>query len=199
MRITLRLGLPDDLRQAAAALYWQAFGGKLAGVMGPDALALRFLDRVIRADHCLVALDDHGRLTGIAGFKTPAGSFAGGGLDDMRRVYGLWGLCWRAPLLSLLSREVDNDRFLLDGICVAPAFRGQGVGTALLSGIEDQARARGYAYVRLDVIDSNWRARALYERLGYMVVKTDHLGPLRHVFGFAASQTMVKPLGRIED
>ena len=192
--ITVSLGLPPSLRAQAASIYWQAFGGKLGRVMGPDARAHAFLARVMRADHALVARDKTGALLGLAGFKTPQGSFAGGSWTDMRAVYGLAGLAWRLPLLALLSREVDNDRFLLDGICVAPAARGLGVGSALMAAIEDEARARGYAYVRLDVIDTNWRARALYERLGYMGIKTAPLGPLRHVFGFDAAVTMVKPV-----
>lgn len=192
--ITVSLGLPPSLRDQAAVIYWQAFGGKLGRVMGPDARAHAFLARVMRADHVLVARDATGALLGLAGFKTPQGSFAGGSWTDMRAVYGLAGLAWRLPLLALLSREVDNDRFLLDGICVAPVARGLGVGSALMAAIEDEARARGYAYVRLDVIDTNWRARALYERLGYMGVKTVPLGPLRHVFGFDAAVTMVKPV-----
>jgi ribosomal protein S18 acetylase RimI-like enzyme len=192
--ITVSLGLPPSLRAQAASIYWQAFGGKLGRVMGPDARAHAFLARVMRADHALVARDETGALLGLAGFKTPQGSFAGGSWTDTRAVYGLAGLAWRLPLLALLSREVDNDRFLLDGICVAPAARGLGVGSALMAAIEDEARARGYAYVRLDVIDTNWRARALYERLGYMGIKTAPLGPLRHVFGFDAAVTMVKPV-----
>ena len=194
MRVTVRHGLPEHLRPDAAALYWQAFGGKLGRVMGPNQRALRFLQRVIRADHCLVALDAEGQLLGLAGFKTPAGSFAGGTTGDLRAIYGWSGLLWRLPLLALLSREVDNDRFLLDGICVAPAARGLGIGSALMTAIEAEAQSRGYAYVRLDVVDSNWRAKALYERLGYLAIKTDHLGLLRHAFGFDAAVTMVKPV-----
>jgi ribosomal protein S18 acetylase RimI-like enzyme len=193
-RITVSLGLPPSLRDQAVLIYWQAFGGKLGRVMGPDTRAHAFLARVMQADHVLVARDETGALLGLAGFKTPQGSFAGGSWADMQAIYGLAGLAWRLPLLALLSREVDNDRFLLDGICVAPASRGLGVGSALMAAIEDEARARGYAYVRLDVIDTNWRARALYERLGYMRVNRMPLGPLRHVFGFDAAVTMVKPV-----
>ncbi len=191
---TISHGLPEALRPEAAQLYWQAFGGKLGRVMGPDARAHRYLERVIRIDHALVVLDGDGQLLGLAGFKTPQGSFAGGSWGDLRAVYGIFGSLWRGTLLALLSREVDNDRFLLDGICVASAARNQGLGAALMAAIEDEARQRGYGYVRLDVIDSNWRARALYERLGFMAVNTSPLGPLRHVFGFDAAITMVKPL-----
>jgi ribosomal protein S18 acetylase RimI-like enzyme len=192
MGMTVQLGLPEDLRGQAAALYWQAFGAKLGRVMGPDARALRYLERVIRTDHVIVALED-GALLGLVGFKTPQAAFAGGGLNDMWAVYGL-GAFWRAGVLRLLEREVDNARFLMDGLCVDEAARGRGVGTALLDAIADEARARGYGAVRLDVIDTNPRARALYERQGFVAVKTAGLGVLRHVFGFDSATTMVRGL-----
>lgn len=196
--VSISHGLPNSLREKAAALYWQAFGGKLGRVMGPEHRAHAYLSRVIRNDHAIVARDASGRLLGLAGFQTPQGSFANGSWQDMRAVYGWLGLLWRLPLLALLSREVDNDRFLMDGLCVDRSARGLGVGTALMAAIEAEARARGYAQVRLDVIDANWRARALYERLGYTSIKTEKLGPLRYVFGFESAATMVKDVRNLE-
>ena len=190
--VTLRAGLPADLRAEAAALYWEAFGGKLGMVMGPQPKAMAFLLRVLRQDHAIAALDEAGGLLGMAGFKTPAGSFAGGEAADVIAIYGQLGALWRLPLLWMLGREVDNDRFLLDGICVTRAARDQGIGTALMAAIGDEAAARGYGQVRLDVIDSNWRAKALYERLGFRVEKITSIGWLRFVYGFRAAITMVK-------
>jgi ribosomal protein S18 acetylase RimI-like enzyme len=194
MTITVSRGLPEDLRTEAAAIYWQAFGGKLGRVLGPDDRAIAFLMRTIQSTHCLIARSADGRLLGIAGFKTAAGAFAGGSFADLHAVYGYGGALWRAGLLHLLERDLDNQRFLLDGICVAREARGQGVGSALLEAICAEAQARGYIAVRLDVIDSNWRAKALYERMGFLPVGTTPIGMLRHVFGFDASTTMVRPV-----
>ncbi|WP_354004002.1 GNAT family N-acetyltransferase [Pseudotabrizicola algicola] len=187
-------GLPDHLRPQAADLYWQAFGGKLGRVMGPAPRAHAFLLRVLRADHCICALSDEGRLLGIAGFKSPQGSFAGGASEDLRRVYGYWGAAWRGALLRLLQSDIDNDRFLIDGLCVARDQRGQGIGSALVSALMDEARRRGYGAIRLEVIDTNIRARALYERLGFAPWRSETLGLLRHVFGFSRAVTMVRAL-----
>ena len=190
----LCLGLPPDQRTAAARLYWQAFGEKLGRVMGPEDRALAFLNRVIRDDHVIAALDGD-TLLGLIGFKTPQGAFAGGEMADLRAIYGLTGSLWRGALLQMLSREVDSVRFLVDGICVAAEARGCGIGSALIEAICAEARARGYAEVRLDVIDTNPRARALYERHGFIATQTAPMGPLRHVFGFAAATTMVRATG----
>ncbi|MFN4128711.1 MAG: GNAT family N-acetyltransferase [Paracoccaceae bacterium] len=190
----IQLGLPEHLRTQAADLYWQAFGGKLGRVMGPEPRAHAFLLRVLRADHCICAVSDDGQLLGIAGFKSPAGSFAGGEAQDLQAVYGRIGAAWRSSLLGLLQTDIDNDRFLIDGICVARDQRGRGIGSALMAALMAEASARGYGAIRLEVIDTNIRARALYERLGFAAGHIETIGPLRHVFGFSRAVTMVRAL-----
>jgi ribosomal protein S18 acetylase RimI-like enzyme len=194
MGVTIFRGLHDQLRPQAARLYWEAFGGKLGRVLGPDERALRFFERVIRGDLCFSAVGDGGELIGIAGYKTPAGSFAGGSWDDLTGVYGRVGGRLRGGVLWALGRDVDNDRFLIDGICVAKPHRGKGVGSRLLAALYQEAAERGYGAVRLDVVQDNFRARALYERQGFQAVRTEELGVLRFLFGFASSTVMVRPL-----
>ncbi len=192
--ITFCRGFPEAQRDAAARIYWEAFGGKLSTVLGPETRALRFLSAVLRPDHCFSALDAGGALVGVAGFKSPEGSFAGGAPADLRRAYGIWGALWRRWVLWLLASEVDNQRFLVDGIAVARDWRGRGIGAALVQLLCDEGQRRGYPAIRLEVIDTNWRARALYERMGFAATRTETIGPLRYLFGFASATTMVRPL-----
>lgn len=192
----IRAGFDAADRAQVAALYWQAFGQKLGRVMGPQARALSFITRVLRADHAISAYDSNGALLGVVGFKTHKGALVGGEMRDMTQVYGWFGAWWRIAMLTLLERDTENARFLMDGIFVADGARGQGVGTALLDAICDEARRRGYGEVRLDVIDSNPRAKALYARQGFAAVGTQSLGPLRLVFGFRSATTMVKVVGQ---
>ena len=192
MTLSVRIGFAESDRAEVARLYWQAFGPKLGRVLQPEAKALVFVRRVMRADHALVAYDEGGRVLGVAGFKSPYGAFVGGRTSDLTAIYGWFGGQWRAVLLNLLSRDVENERFLMDGLFVRPDQRGLGVGTALVRAVVDEAARRGYGAVRLDVVDTNPRARALYEREGFRAVKVTRLGPLRHLFGFAASTVMVR-------
>jgi len=173
-------------------MYWDAFGAKLGRVMGPPAKGKQFVRRVLQTDHAICAHDEHGRLLGVAGFKTPEGALVGGTFKDLQAIFGTLSATWRAALLHLLERDIENERFLMDGIFVRAAARGHGVGTALLHTIITTAKTRGYKEVRLDVIDTNPRARALYEREGFVALKTEHLGLLSHVFGFHAATTMVR-------
>jgi ribosomal protein S18 acetylase RimI-like enzyme len=52
-------------------------------------------------------------------------------------------------------------------IAVAPAFRGRGIGRALLLAVEAEARARGACKITLEVLSGNERAKALYLALGF--------------------------------
>lgn len=52
-------------------------------------------------------------------------------------------------------------------LAVVPAWRGRGVGRALLSAAEARARRRGCCKLTLEVQDENRRARVLYERFGF--------------------------------
>jgi RimJ/RimL family protein N-acetyltransferase len=53
------------------------------------------------------------------------------------------------------------------GITVGKAFRGIGVGRAMLEALEVWAAEVGVERIQLRVFDTNARARTLYERLGY--------------------------------
>lgn len=195
MTVTVRHGFDEGDRAEVALLYWQAFGPKLGRVLKPEIRALAFVRRVMRADHALVAYDDSGRVLGVAGFKSPHGAFVGGRTSDLEAIYGWFGGKWRAVLLNRLSRDIENERFLMDGLFVRTDQRGLGVGTALVRAVVAEAAQRGYGAVRLDVVDTNPRAKALYEREGFRAVKVIRLGPLRHLFGFATSTVMVKAVG----
>lgn len=190
MKITT--GIPEKHKAEAAALYWEAFSEKLNFTMGPKYRAMLFINNVMRLDHGICAHDEYGRLVGVAGFKTKQGALVGGEFKDLRRVYGWVSGSIRMLLLSLLERDVENERFLMDGIFVAQEARGRGVGTALLEAIYAEAKARGYNQVRLDVIDTNPRAKALYLHEGFVEVETKSIGFLHHIFRFNAATTMVR-------
>ncbi|WP_424968731.1 GNAT family N-acetyltransferase [Dinoroseobacter sp. S375] len=192
--IVVRAGFPEAQRDRAAALYWQAFQGKLHRLMGPEAKALSFLRQVADPDFAISALGPDGRLLGVAGFKTAEGGFMGGEMADLRAVYGGLGALWRGLGLSVLERPVTPGILLMDGIMVEASARGQGIGRALLTAIKQTARSQGCRQVRLDVIDTNPRARALYEREGFVAGDTTDLGPFRALFGFRSATTMICPL-----
>lgn len=184
-------GFPADQRETVVCLFWSAFSQKLYPVMKPEEKALGFLSRVADPAHAISAMTPDGSVIGIAGFKTEKGAFIGGGLREICATYGMIGGFWRGLVLSVLERPLQPKTLLMDGIFVSEAARGQGVGSALLSSIKEKAIALGCSRVRLDVIDTNPRARELYERHGFVAESSSDMGSLHHVFGFRKATTMV--------
>ncbi len=58
----------------------------------------------------------------------------------------------------------------INGLAVAQRLRSQGIGTALIRAAEHLARTRRLPAIGLGVDETNTRAAALYERLGYRPV-----------------------------
>lgn len=184
-------GFPLDQRDKVACLFWEAFERKLQPVMKPEEKALAFLELVADSAHAISALSPDGRVIGVAGFKSAAGALIGGGLKEMCAVYGMVGGLWRGIVLSALERPMQPGTLLMDGIFVGKEARGQGVGSALLSSIKRKAIALDCSSVRLDVIDTNPRAKELYLRHGFVAESTSDMGPLHHIFGFREATTMI--------
>ncbi|MGA5648862.1 GNAT family N-acetyltransferase [Streptomyces seoulensis] len=63
---------------------------------------------------------------------------------------------------------VEHGAGTLWQLAVHPALQSCGIGTVLVSAAEQRIRDRGLRYAELSVEDDNPRARALYERLGYV-------------------------------
>ncbi|SDI87396.1 GNAT family N-acetyltransferase [Aliiruegeria lutimaris] len=186
----IETGFPEDQRDRVAYLFWEAFSGKLGRVLAPERKALAFIEHALDPSHALSALSEQGELLGIAGFKTYRGGLLTAGFQDMARVYGLLGAAWRGSLLDMLERPISEKQMLLDGLFVAAEARGQGVGSSLIDAVVAQARWNDMAEIRLDVIDANIRARALYERYGFSPTERIELGWLSRIFGFHHATTM---------
>jgi ribosomal protein S18 acetylase RimI-like enzyme len=187
----LTFPLPETLRGDAAALYLSAFEGKIGPVLGRGDRARAFLADCIDPAQAVAATSRDGRqLLGVAGMRDASGAFMGGGAAELSRHYGMIGGMIRGFALSALERDAAPGVLQMDGICVAQSARGRGVGSALLHAMAAQARSRGAAELRLEVVDTNPRAYALYLRCGFQEVKRTELGPLRHVFGFRSAVTM---------
>jgi ribosomal protein S18 acetylase RimI-like enzyme len=193
--IVLQKGLPERFLSSAADLYNDAFGPKFSVAIPDEQKRIAVLRASFIKEYAFVALT-RDALVGVAGIHTPAGAFTGGLLSG-RGAYrylisqlGVFGATRAAGIFALYERKPAHGELLMDGIAVRTDFRGQGIGSRLLDKLIDHARQNKYERVRLDVIDTNPRARKLYERYGFKAVKTEKYPNLHWLLGFSGTTTM---------
>jgi ribosomal protein S18 acetylase RimI-like enzyme len=97
-----------------------------------------------------------------------------------------------ACVFSLYERTLKSGELLMDGIVVDANARGSGIGTMLLDALVTFASDSGYTSVRLDVIDTNPRARRMYEQNSFVATSSESFGYLRWLLGFGGSTTLVR-------
>lgn len=188
--VTYQVGIPSEHRSIAVDLFDEAFGEKLAlAVPNMDKRKALFAEG-FNLDSAIAALKD-GNLVGIAGFHAHGKSLTSGvKYRHLLSHLGLLGGNRAAIVFSLFERTPRPNELVMDGIAVQSHARGMGIGKRLLGEIRKYAESHGFNRVRLDVIDTNPKARKLYERFGFIGVKTESFPQLRSILGFGGVTTM---------
>ena len=195
MQIDFLDRLPAPLSRAALRLQVAALKEKLLPVLGRADRAEAVLSPGLAPDRCLAAVLGP-ELVGAAAVQAMAGSFLNPNYKSMTDEYGLVGGCYRLWGLFLLHHPTGVDEWHLDGIAVKEGMRGRGIGTGLVRALEGEARKKGIKKLSLEVVDSNPRAKALYERLGFVEAGRRSIRPFNLVYGFSfgSATLMVKSL-----
>lgn len=188
---TIEQGWNLDQAGRIAELYEIAFGSKFAKAIGNKELRVDVISRSLVPEFSYVAVVDDS-VVGIAGFQTDKGSLTGGlDLEGLIKSLGFFRGIWAGLIFSLFERTPKENELVMDGIVVDATQRGFGLGSKLLDQIIDHAKNNNYETVRLDVIDSNPRAKKLYESKGFSATQTEHFPYLKWLIGFSGSTTMV--------
>jgi ribosomal protein S18 acetylase RimI-like enzyme len=196
MKVDYLYSLPDEFRDSAIRLYFNALKDKLEPILSNEDRAQEALAGNIATDKCLVAICNR-KLVGIMGIQTNKGGFMNPNLKAMIRIYGIPGGILRMGGLAILHHTPGADELYVDGVAVAHEMRGQGIGSRMFNLLERTASAKGIRIISLEVIDTNPRAKALYEHLGFSTMKTETLWPLNLFikFPFKSATFMVKTMG----
>jgi GNAT superfamily N-acetyltransferase len=102
--------------------------------------------------------DDDGPSATPEDFSPPGGAFVIGWEDG-------------APVAGGGIKRLDDTTAEIKRMYVAPEARGRGVGRALLTALEDEARRMGYHAVRLDTGRFQTAALRMYRESGYREIE----------------------------
>jgi GNAT superfamily N-acetyltransferase len=174
-------GLTADQVPAAVAILLDAFGEKIAYELRPtsDEQAVRITTAGIAPERAWCAVGSDGSLLGVAGVAEPGRPFFHIPFVLLVREFGLPGALWRwaYSLMEVLAHPRRRGTRRVEVLAVREDSRGVGVGTALL-----------------EVVDTNGRAKELYERAGFRATRTVRSGLLTAGAGYRAIHFMRRDL-----
>ena len=191
--VNISVAMPPDSSAKIAAMYFDIFSRKLGAVLGRQAAVAMIADH-INANRIIVALECE-EIVGIAGLKYNGTGFFAPDHRGFLKHYGPLVGRVRAGIWASVQTNPRPHQLLLDGLGVQAHVRGRGIGTALLEAVNRRARELDKTEVILEVVDTNPRAKALYERFGYQTVLTTR----RWMFRFAGFSSAHLMLYRLND
>jgi GNAT superfamily N-acetyltransferase len=105
-------------------------------------------------------------------------------LEHLPDKYGLPGgrlyiaLCGADAAGCVAMRPFDTKSCELKRLYVRPAFRGMGLGKALVMRIIEDAKSLGYDTLLLDTLDTLKPANAMYKSMGFVITEPYFFNPL---------------------
>ena len=190
--IDIRFDIPIEFRKHAITLYFEAFEKKFTKLMNLDE-ALNILTDLLNSEQSIYAVQD-GRLVGFAGIQHGNKRLFKNSLQPFIKHLGILRGLLVAFVLSLFDRPYKDNELLMDGICIDKNMCGQGVGSLLLEEIYEIDKKNNYKTIRLDVVDTNPRARKLYEKIGFEPIISHQYPFTKKLMGFSASTTLVRKI-----
>jgi GNAT superfamily N-acetyltransferase len=94
----------------------------------------------------------------------------------------VWLAVQDGGVVGLVVLVPEPDHLLLENIAVIPAQQGQGIGTQLMTFVEDEARRHGLTEVRLYTHEMMTENIAYYGRRGYIETHRDGEDGFRRAF-----------------
>ncbi|MDC7231628.1 MAG: GNAT family N-acetyltransferase [Spirochaetales bacterium] len=186
---------PDDLsaeeKREIAVLITSVFRKKLLPIFVriEEDRWPEFFEKILLYNKGLYYKDEKG-IQGVGMLQTESADL----VQYSRKVKKTLGFPYALIMKIFFSHKVKPGILRLEMLGVSEAVRGQGIGSKLMKELPRIAREEGYHTLSLDVVDTNPRAKKLYESLGYKTVKTIKTGFLSVRAGFSASYLMECPV-----
>ncbi len=194
MSFYLRWGLSEELRLPAAKLIYDTFERKFRYLLSPRDKGISLIANSINPDYGLVVLQND-ELVGIGGAKDIKGELIQVGLNTWLRTYHI--RVFQIMVVSGLFwfRRVQPNVLWVDNLSVVASAQGQGIGTKMIQEFIRYGRERGYRTLKLEVINANMRAKALYEHIGFEITEYTAVPlPWSHLLGFTGFYRMTYSL-----
>ncbi|HHW39365.1 MAG TPA: GNAT family N-acetyltransferase [Bacillales bacterium] len=107
--------------------------------------------------------------------------------EELKNIPGMYGVLGGCLLLALDNeqtigcvalRKIDDNICEMKRLYVLPDWNLQGIGKMLAKSIIEEAKIRGYRFMRLDTLPAMKRAISLYHSLGFYRIEPYRFNPI---------------------
>lgn len=185
----------DDLLDQMAELMADGFAQKFTSIIGSGDKFHESAKIIFNRELSFAYLEDN-ILKGIAILKDKKTHPVISPFNKLRKVLGFFGAIKAKISLFFIFGfdKVDSETLKLEFLSVSQKYRGQGIGSKLIEQTEKYAKDMGFKTLTLDVIDSNPRAKKLYEDFGFVEAKYIDTSKMTKDLGFTGIHQMDKKL-----
>jgi ribosomal protein S18 acetylase RimI-like enzyme len=191
----------ENQKKQVSKLLFDAFREKFTYIWHmnkSEEHTLEFLYHNLNYNSCLYAIYED-NVVGVLGMDNFKGvKLLQFSLKSQIESYGILGGLFRQCIQVVerifFSSKVDSKQSRVYPIAVSEKTRGMGIGKALLIKFEEYLKERGILSIALEVIDTNPRAKKLYEKMGYVVIDKKRTSFFTKEAGFDYMYFMTKEI-----
>ena len=187
IKITESINKNQHIR--AIEILYYAFEQKIRALIKSKEKALAIYNKSLKNDQVFYALLD-GNVVGLIGLQYKNKTFLEFKYRDLRKYFNPLQSYFIYKIYKLTSPKIKDDVLRIDSIAVDKSFRNLGIGTQLINKVFEFAKNKGFKKVILEVINTNPKAKGLYERIGFKEKKIVRYYFLTRSAGFSSEYIM---------
>jgi ribosomal protein S18 acetylase RimI-like enzyme len=189
LNIEITESINKNQRIRAIEILYYAFEQKIRALIKSKEKALAIYNKSLKNDQVFYALLD-GNVVGLIGLQYKNRTFLEFKYRDLRKYFNPLQSYFIYKIYKLTSPKIKDDVLRIDSIAVDKSFRNLGIGTQLINKVFEFAKNKGFKKVILEVINTNPKAKGLYERIGFKEKKIVRYYFLTRSAGFSSEYIM---------
>ena len=189
LNIEITESINKNQRIRAIEILYYAFEQKIRALIKSKEKALAIYNKSLKNDQVFYALLD-GNVVGLIGLQYKNRTFLEFKYRDLRKYFNPLQSYFIYKIYKLTSPKIKDDVLRIDSIAVDKSFRSLGIGTQLINKVFEFAKNKGFKKVILEVINTNPKAKGLYERIGFKEKKIVRYYFLTRSAGFSSEYIM---------
>lgn len=187
--------LTEEQLMQAADVYVNSYYNELSSMSKDKSMLKKIIKASLNKDQFYAATID-GQVVGIMAYST---SITRSQHFDKGFLRSILGKVQGSVVHYFLAKQfhlpapILRDECFLEAVATDPKYRGRGIATALLLHLIHQLP---YQVFKLEVVDTNYAARSIYEKQGFHTYKAVKQRLFRKKLGFNEKLYMVKTVER---